>query len=368
MPTTTYHTVGGRILGHTKDGRNTVYLTDALGSVTGTVEGTEPVLNNYRYEPFGADLSTSELRPSPAFRYAGATGSRRTDLPYSEQYSRSRYFGVNTAAWTTIVRIWPRDGSQSNTVLPFPLPRFGIPVPRIRLPFPPNPLVVLPGRIGRPLIQPPVRPPQPPPPTIMPPPAVVPPPNRDNLPGVGQEDVVLVAMLGALVCGVCCSVKILGGRFPVVGWIGAPAVDKLGNCGGDEVVPLPSIPPVGPEGQFMKQCEKHLPPELCAALWDEGVTSVDSDAFRQMLDLYERVEKLLKPIKGVIGVCNDLQCFVGCSIAYIRKIGPNSPLRGSWRDCGTMPDVDSCKDCCTAKAGSQVARCKDQCNTHYNEF
>ncbi|MCW5941950.1 MAG: hypothetical protein KIS66_06945 [Fimbriimonadaceae bacterium] len=102
MPVTNYHTVNGRTIGETTDGVRTDYLTDALGSVTATVDQSQNVLNTYRYKPYGGLLAKTGSSPDPRFLWTGDTGSRTTGLAYSEQYNRARHYGSMQANWTSV--------------------------------------------------------------------------------------------------------------------------------------------------------------------------------------------------------------------------------------------------------------------------
>ncbi|MCW5941945.1 MAG: hypothetical protein KIS66_06920 [Fimbriimonadaceae bacterium] len=109
MPTTNYHTVNGRTIGETTDGVRTDYLTDALGSVTATVDQSQNVLNTYRYKPYGGLLAKTGSSPDPKFLWTGDTGSRTTGLAYFEQYNRARHYGSMQAGWTSVDPLWPRS-------------------------------------------------------------------------------------------------------------------------------------------------------------------------------------------------------------------------------------------------------------------
>jgi hypothetical protein len=65
MPVTNYHTVQGRILGESTSGVRTDYLTDALGSVTATVNSAQAVVNTYRYKPYGEQLAKTGSGTDP---------------------------------------------------------------------------------------------------------------------------------------------------------------------------------------------------------------------------------------------------------------------------------------------------------------
>ena len=105
MPTTYYHTVNGSIIGETTSGVRTDYMTDALGSVTGTtISGT--VQNTYRYMPFGGILSQTGSAPSPRFLWVGGQGYRATQIASADYYVRKRHLSVAAGAWTSLDFYW----------------------------------------------------------------------------------------------------------------------------------------------------------------------------------------------------------------------------------------------------------------------
>jgi len=52
MPTKTYYSVAGEIIAEETGGVRTDYITDALGSIVGTVDSNQAVQNAFRYQPF----------------------------------------------------------------------------------------------------------------------------------------------------------------------------------------------------------------------------------------------------------------------------------------------------------------------------
>jgi len=120
MPVTNYHTVNGSLRGETTSGARTNYLTDALGSVTATVNSGGAVVNTYRHKPYGGLLAKTGASPDPHFLWTGATGSRRSLLIYTEQYNRARHLNVKTAAWISTDPLWPEQPNylyaQSDTI------------------------------------------------------------------------------------------------------------------------------------------------------------------------------------------------------------------------------------------------------------
>jgi hypothetical protein len=111
MPTTTvtkYYSVNGQIIGE-KVGSNprTDYLTDALGSVTATVDQNAAIVNTYRYKPYGTQLSKTGSGSDPAFRWVGSHGYRQTSLNQSDVYVRARHYSSAIGMWSVRDRWWP---------------------------------------------------------------------------------------------------------------------------------------------------------------------------------------------------------------------------------------------------------------------
>lgn len=102
MPVTNYYTVNGEIIGEKTTGSPRIdYLTDALGSVTATVDQNAQVVNTYRYKPSGAQLAKTGVGSDPANRWVGVHGYRQTGRQYSDVYVRARHYDTTTGRWTT---------------------------------------------------------------------------------------------------------------------------------------------------------------------------------------------------------------------------------------------------------------------------
>lgn len=113
MAIVNYHCAKGRLIGEDTNGIRTDYMTDALGSVTGTVNSSQVVVNTYRYKPFGELLAKTGSGADPKFMWNGGTQSRKTGLAYSEQYNRARHYGTRQGQWTTVDPLWPEEPSYS---------------------------------------------------------------------------------------------------------------------------------------------------------------------------------------------------------------------------------------------------------------
>lgn len=106
MPTTYYETVNGKIISQTCDGVYTSFETDALGSITATVDENGQVINTYRYKPSGALLAKTGIGEDPSILWTGATGSQHTGLKQAEQYNQHRHYSHHSG-WTSSDPIWP---------------------------------------------------------------------------------------------------------------------------------------------------------------------------------------------------------------------------------------------------------------------
>lgn len=107
----TYYTVNGELIGEkTTGGSRLDYLTDALGSVTATLNQSAQVVNTYRYKPYGSQLAKTGTAPDPAFTWVGTQGYRQTGNPYSDTYVRARVYSSTLGRWTTPDPIKSRGG------------------------------------------------------------------------------------------------------------------------------------------------------------------------------------------------------------------------------------------------------------------
>jgi len=101
MPVTNYLTANGEIIGESTGGVRTDYLTDALGSVTGTVDQSASVVNTYRYKPYGELLAKTGTGSDPVFGWVGSAGYAQTGRKYAEVYVRARHYSSTNARWTS---------------------------------------------------------------------------------------------------------------------------------------------------------------------------------------------------------------------------------------------------------------------------
>jgi len=102
MPVTNYYTIDGSLIGEATAGVRTDYLTDALGSVTATVDSSGNLLNTYRYKPYGEQLAKTGIAADPKFTWVGSLGYRQTGRKHSDVHVRARHYGTSAGRWTTI--------------------------------------------------------------------------------------------------------------------------------------------------------------------------------------------------------------------------------------------------------------------------
>jgi len=85
MSVTNYYSVGGVLLGEKSSGLGRVdYLSDALGSVTATVNASAQVVNTYRYKPYGTQLAKTGTGTDSAFTWVGQQGYRQMGKKFSD--------------------------------------------------------------------------------------------------------------------------------------------------------------------------------------------------------------------------------------------------------------------------------------------
>jgi RHS repeat-associated protein len=108
MPTTTFRTVNGRILGHNKAGVASEYLLDPLGSVIGTSTSAGVVSNRTTYWPYG-EVRTGGVSSVTPFGFCGGWGYY-TDSSGS-LYVRARYYRPSLTRWQTVDPLWPDESA-----------------------------------------------------------------------------------------------------------------------------------------------------------------------------------------------------------------------------------------------------------------
>jgi RHS repeat-associated protein len=102
MSVTNYYSAHGELIGEwTAGGQRLDYLTDAVGSIVGTVDQAGALVNTYRYKPYGPQLAKTGSGIDPAFRWGGGHGYRQTGNLFGEIHVRARHYSTSVARWIT---------------------------------------------------------------------------------------------------------------------------------------------------------------------------------------------------------------------------------------------------------------------------
>jgi hypothetical protein len=115
---TNYYEMNGVLIGESGPNGTMYYHTDALGSVTMTTNQSGAVLNEYRYKPYGAQLSKTGTAPDPKFSWVGTQGYRQTGLMHSDAYVRNRHYGTSEGRWTGVSVFDGRLGMSPYAIRP----------------------------------------------------------------------------------------------------------------------------------------------------------------------------------------------------------------------------------------------------------
>jgi len=111
MPVKNYVNLNGRTVAEHTGGVRTGYLTDALGSITATVNSSQTVVNTYRWKPYGERLAKTGAGADPTLGWVGTYGYRRTQRSRSEYYMIARHYDSIGGRWTTVDPLWPWESA-----------------------------------------------------------------------------------------------------------------------------------------------------------------------------------------------------------------------------------------------------------------
>jgi len=106
VPTTTYDSVDGELIGQTAGGVTTTFLADELGSIVATAQN-QALANQYRYTPFGAITARTGGASDPRFLWNGRSGYADLSRHGSRYYVRARHYSDSNAVWTSRDPSWP---------------------------------------------------------------------------------------------------------------------------------------------------------------------------------------------------------------------------------------------------------------------
>jgi RHS repeat-associated protein len=101
----TYNTLNGRIRSETDVSGTKVYVTDALGSVTG-VSQSGTISGAARYSPYGRVITGVS---GAALNWLGVTGYYPSGRVQASFYVRARHFCAESGRWNSVDRLWPKQ-------------------------------------------------------------------------------------------------------------------------------------------------------------------------------------------------------------------------------------------------------------------
>ncbi|RYG34646.1 hypothetical protein EON81_15035 [bacterium] len=104
--TAVYSTVNGQILHEERNGVETEYVPNPLGSVIQTKDVSGTVTANLDYWPYGEERVSSGTNPGP-WGFVGTLGYRNDSADLS--YVRARHYRPSLAIWITIDPLWPNQ-------------------------------------------------------------------------------------------------------------------------------------------------------------------------------------------------------------------------------------------------------------------
>ena len=108
--TTSYYTLNGEIIGESSGGVRLDYLTDALGSVTATVNQSAAIVQKARYKPYGTLLSGTQFKMG----WVGTLGYRTTStIKSADVYVRARTYSSKLGQWITRDPLWPAESASA---------------------------------------------------------------------------------------------------------------------------------------------------------------------------------------------------------------------------------------------------------------
>jgi len=102
----TYATVNGVLVEEHRGGDVTTYVSDTLGSVVKTVDGSGAVTSETTYWPYGEIRTFIGSNPSP-WRFCGTLGYLRDTI--TRLYIQERTLRVDLSRWLTVDLWWPEE-------------------------------------------------------------------------------------------------------------------------------------------------------------------------------------------------------------------------------------------------------------------
>lgn len=103
--TVSYLTINGEILSETRDGVESDYIPDPLGSTAALIDSSHTITDTFTWRPYGEQRSHSGSSVTP-FGYTGTLGCY-TDSASNRIYEHARVFLPQTTVWQTADPLWP---------------------------------------------------------------------------------------------------------------------------------------------------------------------------------------------------------------------------------------------------------------------
>jgi len=101
----TYMTMDGEIVSETRNGVESNYLPDSLGSTVALLSLTGTITDTFTYWPYGETLLHTRSSVSP-YQFVGTKGYY-TDVVNSSIYDRARILITPTPRWQSLDPLWP---------------------------------------------------------------------------------------------------------------------------------------------------------------------------------------------------------------------------------------------------------------------
>ena len=102
-----YSNFGGRVVSETRNGVESNYVSDPLGSTIGLMDSAGAMTDRWTYWPYGEVATRTGTNPTP-LTFLGVLGYFK-DVLDKLFYVRARHLRVDLARWLTVDPLWPRQ-------------------------------------------------------------------------------------------------------------------------------------------------------------------------------------------------------------------------------------------------------------------
>ena len=100
-----YSNFGGRVVSETRNGVESNYVSDPLGSTIGLMDSAGAMTDRWTYWPYGEVATRTGTNPTP-LTFLGVLGYFK-DVLDKLFYVRARHLHVDLARWLTVDPLWP---------------------------------------------------------------------------------------------------------------------------------------------------------------------------------------------------------------------------------------------------------------------